>query len=137
MGNVRSREPSSTTMISFLGHVWSIADLIVSAIHSWALKAGIRMDTKGFIRSEIRGQRSELGTAVWFRVQAVCLSQVASQTAKHLRLAPAVHRNIVPAQMQSTRTEGTVRFDPVFQNPFCDRFQRHFQLRELVPKQEA
>src|SRR2546429_5694406 len=36
-------------MISFLGHVCPIADLSVSAIHSWALKAGMRIDTRGFM----------------------------------------------------------------------------------------
>src|SRR5437879_11990554 len=35
-------------MTSFLGHVCPTADLIVSPIHSWALKAGMRIDTKGF-----------------------------------------------------------------------------------------
>src|SRR5207302_7031651 len=36
-------------MISFLGHVCPIADLSVSAIHSWALKAGMRIDTRGLM----------------------------------------------------------------------------------------
>src|SRR3989442_1423110 len=36
-------------MISFLGHVCLTADVIVSAIHSSASKAGMRIDTKGFM----------------------------------------------------------------------------------------
>ena len=50
---------------------------------------------------------------------------------------PAVHGNIVPTQMQSPGTEGTVRFDPIFHNPFNDCFQGCFQLRKTVPKQQA
>src|SRR2546425_12588397 len=38
-------------MISFLGHACASADLIVSAIQSWASNAGMRMDTRGFIKS--------------------------------------------------------------------------------------
>ena len=34
-------------MISFLGHVCPNADSIVSPIHSWALWAGMRIETKG------------------------------------------------------------------------------------------
>src|SRR5437867_3884667 len=49
MDSVWSVEPSSTMMISFLGHVCLSADWIVSAIHSWALNAGMRIDTKGFM----------------------------------------------------------------------------------------
>src|SRR5882724_13349440 len=38
-------------MTSLLGQLWLSADLIVSAIHSWELKAGTRIETKGLIRS--------------------------------------------------------------------------------------
>ncbi len=46
---VRSLDPSSTTMISLRGQVWAIADWIVSAIHSSALYAGMRIETSGFM----------------------------------------------------------------------------------------
>jgi AAHS family 4-hydroxybenzoate transporter-like MFS transporter len=47
---VPSAEPSSTMMISFNGHVWARADLIVSAIQPSALKAGTKIDINGFTR---------------------------------------------------------------------------------------
>src|SRR2546421_9274857 len=40
---------SSTMVISFRSHVWPIADLSVSPIHSSALYAGMRIDTSGFM----------------------------------------------------------------------------------------
>src|SRR5208282_2714124 len=46
---VRSVDPSSTTMISLRGQVWAIADWSVSAIHSSALYAGMRIETSGFM----------------------------------------------------------------------------------------
>src|SRR5436309_1121779 len=53
IATVSSRDPSSTTMISFLGHVSFSADLIVSPIHCPALYAGIRIETKGFINRHL------------------------------------------------------------------------------------
>src|SRR5258705_218747 len=47
MAQVRSFEPSSTTMISLLGQVWLTADSSVSVNQCSALKAGIRIETKG------------------------------------------------------------------------------------------
>ena|SRR5438270_6104825 len=49
IARVSSLEPSSTTMISFRGHVCATADRSVSLIHSCALNAGMRIDTRGSI----------------------------------------------------------------------------------------
>ena len=46
---VRSLDPSSTTMTSFLSQVCPKAERIAYSIHSWALYAGIKMETNGFI----------------------------------------------------------------------------------------
>src|SRR5258706_6484797 len=37
-------------MISVFVHVWSIAEVSASPIHRVSLKAGMRIDTRGFIR---------------------------------------------------------------------------------------
>jgi hypothetical protein len=50
MAAVLSVDPSSTTMISVRGQACAKADSIVCPIQDWALKAGIRIDTSGFIR---------------------------------------------------------------------------------------
>src|SRR6516165_6329501 len=49
MDGVSSVEPSLTTMISFRGQVCASAECNVSAIVSCALKAGIRIETRGFM----------------------------------------------------------------------------------------
>src|SRR2546425_318018 len=54
-------------MISFLGHVCLSADLIVSAIHSSALNAGIRIDTRGFMA--VQSSSSQQPVKRWGRVQ--------------------------------------------------------------------
>src|ERR1041385_4367978 len=50
---VPSVEPSSTTMISLRGQLWTIADSIAMPIHLSELYAGIRIETRGVI-SRIR-----------------------------------------------------------------------------------
>src|SRR5437763_576177 len=53
----------------------------------------------------------------------VLLAQIKSETAKHLRLPPPVHRHVIPAGMELPRAEGTVGFDPIV----CDMIDHLFE----------
>jgi len=48
---VPSVEPSSTTITSFSGHVWSSALCTEAAIHRSALKHGMPMETRDRIKA--------------------------------------------------------------------------------------
>src|SRR5438270_12274706 len=48
-----------------------------------------------------------------------------------------MHGNVVPTPIQTTGAERTIRLDPILSNPFNDRSQRCFQLREAVAQQKA
>src|SRR4026209_2856351 len=65
------------------------------------------------------------------------LAEIKGEASKHLRLSPAMHGDIVPAQVQLTRAKGTVRLDPVPQNSCNHRLQCRFQLREAVTQKET
>ena len=64
-------------------------------------------------------------------------AEIKGQASKHLRLAPAVHRDVVPTQMQPAGAERAVGLDPIFQNPRDHRFQRRSQLRKTVAQQQT
>src|ERR1700736_3333851 len=59
------------------------------------------------------------------------------EASKHLRLAPAVHGNIVPAEEQTAGTEGAVGLDPVLQNSSNNGIERCFQLRKTIAQQQT
>ena len=60
-----------------------------------------------------------------------------AQRAKHLRLRPAMHRHVVPAEMQAAGAERAVGLDPVFQNSGDDRVQCGVELGETIAQQQT
>src|SRR6516165_6566686 len=64
-------------------------------------------------------------------------AEIVSQAAEHLRLAPTVHWNVIPSEVQAARAERTIRLDPVFQNTGDDILQCLIQLRETVSQKQA
>src|SRR5205823_8444738 len=65
------------------------------------------------------------------------LAQIVGQAAKHLRLCPTMHWNVIPTKVQTTRTERPVWLDPAIQNMLDYFVQGLFQLRKLSPKQKT
>src|SRR6266550_6959279 len=67
----------------------------------------------------------------------VFLVQIVRQTSKHLRLCPTMHWNVIPTEMQATRTERPVWLDPAIQNMLEHFVQGLFQMRKFSSKQKA
>src|SRR5262245_39197959 len=65
------------------------------------------------------------------------LVQIKRETAEHLRLTPAMHRDVVPPKVKATRTKGAIRLDPIPENRTHDCFKRRLQNGKAIPEQEA
>ena len=70
-------------------------------------------------------------------VASTIFRKIICQTSEHLRLAPAMHGNVIPAEMQTTRAERTVALDPPFKDLINYRPDRLLQVRKRLTQDEA
>src|SRR6266446_4883512 len=64
-------------------------------------------------------------------------TEIERKASEHLRLAPAMHRNIIPAEVKLARPKRTVSLDPILQNVSNNGLQGLLQFWKTVAQQEA
>ena len=65
------------------------------------------------------------------------LAEIKGQASKHLRLSPAMHGNVVPAEVQLPGSERSIGLCPCFENVSDYLLQGCLQLGETIAQQQT